>query len=355
MTSLPVPARLLTCVALASSLAALANAPAHAVTIDLVTVGDSGNTADTTGYGAVGYEYSISKYAVTINNYTAFLNSVAASDPYGLYETNMAGSGMITRSGSSGSYSYSVSTAQGNAANRPIGYVSWFDAARFANWITNGQPTGAQGPGTTETGGYTLNGATTGTAPARNPVTAYFVPSENEWYKAAYYDPTKGGSGGYWTYATRSDSAPGNVVGSSPNQANYFNGVFSTTQSGSFNVGGQFHTDVGAFTNSASYYGTFDQSGNSYQWNDLDGTANVNRGIRGGYWKSGWPGPPVAIPASQLTSAFRADTPADFNLASAYTFGLVQVAAVPEPSTYVMALAGLGCGGFSMFRRRKRA
>jgi hypothetical protein len=37
-------------------------------------------------------------------------------------------------------------------------------------------------------------------------------------------------------------------------------------------------------------------------------------------------------------------------------YGISQVlTAVPEPSTYAMALAGLACGGFSMWRRRKRA
>ena len=67
----------------------------------------------------------------------------------------------ITQSGSSGSYSYSVTGSDSQAANCPIFDVSWGDAARFCNWLQNGQPTGAEGTGTTETGAYTLNGATT--------------------------------------------------------------------------------------------------------------------------------------------------------------------------------------------------
>lgn len=90
-----------------------------------------------------------------------------------------------------------------DSVNKPIGYISWGDAARFANWLTNGQPTGMQGAGTTETGSYTLNGAMTNTAlqaVTRNANARYVVPTENEWYKAAYYDPTAGAGGGdnYW-------------------------------------------------------------------------------------------------------------------------------------------------------------
>jgi len=68
----------------------MAAMPVHAVTIDMVTVGDPSNAADTTGYGAVAYEYQIGKYHVTIGQYTAFLNAVAVTDTYSLYNANMA-------------------------------------------------------------------------------------------------------------------------------------------------------------------------------------------------------------------------------------------------------------------------
>ena len=63
----------------------------------------------------------------------------------------------IQRSGSSGIYTYSVA---GDWADRPVNWVDWGDAARFANWLHNGQPTGAQDLTTTEDGAYYLNGAT---------------------------------------------------------------------------------------------------------------------------------------------------------------------------------------------------
>ena len=224
-------------VALLGSLAV----PAHAVTIDMVTVGNPGNANDTTGYGAVNYSYQIGKYDVTIGQYAAFLNAVAKTDTYSLYngsmatDLNVAG---ISRTGVSGSYTYGVINNGGDSSNRPITYVSWWDSARFSNWMANGQPTGAQTSTTTENGAYNVNGATSGTAPARNvtnPNTGvaptFFIPKENEWYKAAYYSPTlNSGSGGYYTYATQSNTAPGNVIGSAANQANYYAGNYSVTQ-----------------------------------------------------------------------------------------------------------------------------
>ena len=82
------------------------------------------------------------------------------------------------------------------AANCPAFNVSWGDAARFCNWLQNGQSTsGTEAAGTTETGAYTLSGGTSDAALlaiTRNANATYFIPSENEWYKAAYYSPTKG-------------------------------------------------------------------------------------------------------------------------------------------------------------------
>jgi len=254
------------------------------VAMSMVTVGNAGNAADTgssyPGYGAVSYSYQIGAYDVTGSQYTAFLNAVGSTDTYALYNASMgtdANVAQISQSGSSGSYTYAVMNSTGS---RPISYVSWFDSARFSNWMSNGQPRGAQNDTTTEDGTYYVNGATSGNAVAANATNpntllapTFRIPLENEWYKAAYY---KGGStnAGYWTYATQSNySAPGTTIGSSANQANY-NNVFGRS------------TDVGSFSGSGSFYGTFDQTGNVFQWNDLDGTAGV-RGLRGGDWYSG--------------------------------------------------------------------
>jgi formylglycine-generating enzyme len=258
------------------------------VVVQFVRVGDAGNAADTdpAGYGAVAYEYRIGTYEVTIGQYTKFLNAVAKTDTYGLYNTsmgtdlNIAG---ISRSGSTGSYTYAVMNNGGDSSNRPIAYVSWLDAARFANWMHNGQPIGSQNANTTEDGAYTFTGVTSGTAPAKNAGARFYIPTENEWYKAAYY---KGGStnAGYWDYATKSNSAPGNTIGSGANQANYWVGDFAVTQLNNRSASQNYLTNVGAFTGSQSAYGTFDQHGNVWEWNDLIGTAGSSRGLRGGNW-----------------------------------------------------------------------
>jgi formylglycine-generating enzyme required for sulfatase activity len=253
------------------------------VTIDTVQVGDVGNAADTRyetpGYGSVGYEYNIGKYEVTAGQYTEFLNAVADTDTYGLYNPSMAntqyGSG-ISRGGSSGSYTYSVDAA---FVNRPVNYVSWGDSAHFANWLHNNQPTGAQGLATTEDGAYYLNGATTNAqllAVNRETDWKWAITSEDEWYKAAYY---KGGStnAGYFLYPTSSDTAPGrDMADASGNNANSYSG------SGSYPIdNGKYTTMAGEFQNSDSPLGTFDQGGNVWERNEaiLYGSC---RGLRGG-------------------------------------------------------------------------
>jgi len=270
------------------------------VQYELATVGDPGNAADANGFGAVPHEYRIGRYHVTIGQYAAFLNAVARTDPHGLYDERMATDlnvAGIVRSGTPGAYAYAAMDNGGSSAARPIAYVSWFDAARFANWMSNGQPAGPQAAATTEDGAYTLRGAVDGAAVARNacnPVTGrtvtFWIPTENEWYKAAYYSPTRGGDGvpGYYLYATRSDSAPGNTAGDAPNQMNVIVGVnFAVTQKPELLPTQNYLTDVGAYTGSASPYGTFDQNGLLYQWNDLDGRPFPYRGVRGSFWFAG--------------------------------------------------------------------
>jgi len=260
-----------------------ADASAQSVEIALSIVGDAKNAPDpATGFGNVDYEYAIGTYDITVDQYTAFLNAVAAkTDKYRLYSPKMGKAGNfknpnttdsdfhtnagIKRSGDSGNYSYSVI---GDSGSEPVTYVSWFDAVRFCNWLHNGQPKGlGEVAGSTETGAYTLQGDRRHQTATKNAGAKWWISSENEWYKAAYYDPQlNGGRGGYWRYTTKSNDAPGNEIGDKPNQANYIvNARFSINSAGS--KASQL-TKVGAFSKSASPYGTFDQGGNVAQWID---------------------------------------------------------------------------------------
>jgi len=313
------------------------------VNIQTVTVGDPGNQADSTTYGSVSNVFAIGTYEVSIAQYATFLNTVASvtSSNYLVnlwnagMESNLNGAG-ISRSGSgtSGSpYSYSVI----GSGNRPISYVSWYDAARFANWLNNGATVGAS----TETGAYTLNGATSGNSFTRNADAAWFLPSVNEWYKAAYY---KGGSttAGYWYFPTQSDSPPGNVIGSASNQANIIddNYRYSVTQSDSYSASQNYLSEVGSYSGSASSYCTYDQGGNVAEWTETLSGLN-SRMIRGGYWEDDWG---TLRNDHNATSAPGQET---------YTTGF-RVATVPEPSTYaLLVLSAAGLGAHVLRRRWK--
>jgi hypothetical protein len=169
---------------------------------NMVYVTDINNTADTTGFGSVTNAYYIGTYEVTNSEYVDFLNSVAKTDTNSLYITNMsfAVNGGINRSGSIGEYIY---TSKTNMANKPVNFINWFNCARYCNWLHNGKPVGNQDASTTENGCYDM----TLSLPIRLNGATFFIPNENEWYKAAYY---KGGSSnaGYWLYATQSNTAP---------------------------------------------------------------------------------------------------------------------------------------------------
>lgn len=179
-----------------------------------VLVNNSNNSNDSNSLGSVSYEYQIKKYPVTNNEYTEFLNAVStSSNGLDLWISQMGDTtqrGGINRSGSSPSYTYNVKT---NMGDKPVNFINWFNIARYINWLHNNKPSGVPGPNTTEDGVYTLtNFIIAGSAkPSRNNTNSYWLTNENEWYKAAYYDATKGG-GGYWNYATKSDDLPDSVT-----------------------------------------------------------------------------------------------------------------------------------------------
>jgi hypothetical protein len=173
---------------------------------NFVTIGNAGNSNDITGFGAVGYTYQIGKYAVTNSEYAEFLNSIAQNDTFQVNWNDVSRVGIL-RQGNPGSYNYVI---KNNMCNKPMVGLTWFDAARYCNWLHNGKPTGPQNNSTTEDGAYTLAGRTFGNVVAKNSIAKYYIPGENEWYKAAYYSPIKNGvnSPGYYLYATQSDICP---------------------------------------------------------------------------------------------------------------------------------------------------
>ena len=306
--------------------------------LEFVTVGNPGNAADDTGYGRVDYTYDIGKFEVTAGQYTGFLNSVAGTDTYGLYNIDMdydaipskAGCN-IKRTGSSGSYSYSVVDVW---ANHPVNHIFWGDAARFANWLHNGQPTGEQNLSTTEDGAYYLNGVTGNAALLavdRKEDWKWSIPTEDEWYKAAYHK-NDGDTGNYYDYPMGTDAVPdnGNPGGDTGNSANFYDGDHA--------IGGQLPMDVGFFSQSDSPYGTFDQGGNLWELNDTV-MGGSERGRRGG--------------------AFGTDSHQDWHLHASSRSSLdptlaggntgFRVVQIPEPAT----MSFLIIGGVFLARKRK--
>ncbi|MGA2258261.1 MAG: SUMF1/EgtB/PvdO family nonheme iron enzyme [Thermoguttaceae bacterium] len=305
---LTVRALCLSCLAVLLAASAL-----QAQTVQFVPVGNPGNAPDPAlvyddwnyiNLGQVDYNYRIGTYDITVGEYTAFLNAVAKTDPYNLYSSQetrgnilLDAPGIIQRSGSPGSYSYSIYPADGGTetvarlVNLPDIFVSWADAARYCNWLQNGCPTtGVEIASTTEQGAYTLSGATSEAALdavslARNPRAQYFLPTENEWYKAAYYK-TGRTNAGYWLYPNCSNTPPVNTLSATgTNNANFCNNGTYTDPTY------QGMTPVGAFASSPGPYGTFDMVGNVAQWCENgdtpdDGYYADNRVFMGAWFSS---------------------------------------------------------------------
>jgi len=343
----------------AAIVAALGSAAVADVNIETVPVGNAGNANDThgAGYGGVAYAYNIGKYEVTAGQYAEFLNAVAATATYSLYDPRMWSHNYgckIQQTGSPGSYSYSVAS---DYANRPVNYVTWGDSARFANWLTNGQPTGTL-TGTpeldawlTEDGSYDLNGAMNNAAllaVSRESDWKWAVPTEDEWYKAAYHK-NDGATGNYFDYPTSSDSAPGYINnsgnfsgtggsfiegGTDPGDYATYNG-----DGGTYGIGSPYYrTEVGEHENSASPYDTFDQGGNVWEWNEaiLPGSF---RCLRGGTLYS----PDGHLHASLRTISHPAD--------GSYALGF-RVSQTPVPGAALLGMIGLGMVGAYTRKRR---
>jgi len=287
-------------------------------TMDFTTIGSAGNSADNTGYGSMDNNYRIGTYEVSRGMIDAY--------------NNINGSGMDTFASM-----YDMTSYGGNGANRPATGVSWNEAARFVNWLNTSQGYSAAYKTFGVPANFHImlwNSSDTGydaSNPYRNSNAHYFLPSENEWYKAAYYDPN---SSSYDDYATGSDTAPsavagGTIAGSAVYGQPFGNGPADVNQAGGL-----------------SSFGTMGQGGNVRELIESAHSGghlvNEDRAIRGGYWASN---------SSKLQSSERNDIAADWETETRHIgFRVASVATVPEPSSTAL----LGLGGLALILRRKR-
>lgn len=271
--------------------------------IDFVNIGNAGNAADTTGYGAVPYEYRIGTYEITQDAITKAAAS-GMSDPMGGWWTG----------------------------SQPAANISWYGAAAFVNWLNTS--TGNQAAyDLTFSGSWSMNLWNSGQAWTaggenlyRHKDAFYFLPSENEWYKAAYFNS---GGPNYFEYPTAGNTAPMAVAGGTGAGTAVYGGVASVPAAVT-NAGG------------LSPYGTMGQGGNLWEWTEsaLDGTNSSSsefRVFRGGYW---------GFAEGDLHSSSRSYNAGRGNLRIGF-----RVASVPEPSTYALLL--LGAGAVCLWKRRK--
>jgi formylglycine-generating enzyme required for sulfatase activity len=274
-------------------------------TIDFVNIGNTGNAADTTSYGAVPYEYRAGK------------NEISQLQ--------------ITKATQIGMANVSAGAWTGS---QPAANITWYEAAAFVNFLNTNSGKTAAYDLTFSSGSWSMalwssEQAWTagGTNLYRNKNAFYFLPSENEWYKAAYYNAA---GSNYFLYPTASSSVPTAVASGTNGGSAVFNSVAS----------------VPALVDSAgglSPYGTMGQGGNVWDWTEsaYSGTNNSsseNRVYRGGDWFDS---------GDNLSSANRDSfSPSDQSASIGF-----RVASVPEPSTYVLVL--LGAGAVYLYKRRK--
>lgn len=290
------------------------------------------NLADDNGLGAVDYDYELATTEVTNAHYADFLNAVAsADDPLGLYNDAMGNDpeGGIERAGAPGSWLYRL---RPNMANKPVNFVSWLDAARFVNWLENGRPSGPPSSATTEQGAFDLGVPDPGLSAALDPDARWSLASEDEWYKAAYFDPQPPVR--YLLYPTGSNIEPrpmqrdalGNGTGG---DLNYVDGP-----------GGSNPEPVGVLgvgsgeAGSESAYGTRDQGGNVAEWLAAD-AEDGQRLARGGGFRDGSLAF-VSFPSPARSSMlFPPDHESD-------DVGIRVVRLVPEPAAWLLHACALG-------------
>lgn len=315
------------------------------------TVGSIGNAANpTTGLGRVTENFKISAYETTIAQYADFLNGSFAGKQglYGVYNTNIGsklsttppnGVG-ITQSGSAGNFTYSVVSG---FASKPVNNINWFSAARFVNWYANEKSTTATA---TETGTYTLvGGQTSGSVAARNAGAKIFLPSADEWTKAAFYSPA---TQSYTKWPTQSETIPTATLPTANEQITAANTANYNPQTAGVTTK---MTNAGTYVNTTSTYGLFDMAGNVNEMTDTAQSTDATKfQALGGSWAS---------TASTMNSFYSSANVGEFKAGDAGTATIgfrVAAVAVPEPGNMVAAAMGIaGLVGVQLAKRRKLA
>ncbi len=300
------------------------------------TVGDPGNRHSIDGevpfqtgrhIGSVGYEYRMATTEVTVGQWFEF---VQAYEPYYFANTG-SGTGFSAFTSSSISATPgSVSILPGESPNRPAD-MSWEYAARYVNWLHNGKVNEqwAFESGVYDTSTFTENPDGTGNhQAAHNPDADFWIPTLDEWTKAAYWDPSKNnGEGGYWSFANGSDleSLPGIERNS---------GVHSSG----------FPLDVGSFPDVQSPWGIFDLAGGLTEWTESSPTELADLRIRytGGTF-FGETGFGDIFSRDQIGYGYA------LSVRTGAITGLRLVSRVPSPGT----IPALGCLGMYFMRRRR--
>jgi len=326
----------------AAVLAVAVNASMAATIGPMVTVGDPGNAGKVIGsgtFGSVAETFDIGKYEVSNAQYVEFLNATAKDDTLGLFNTSMDTNtrGGIVRAGSPGAYTYSVkTTGTANYGEMPANFVSVYSAARYVNWLHNGAPVSPSDvDAVVNAGSYTLpNTADAGVALVRNPGATYVLPTQNEWFKAAYYNP---GSSTYSLYASGVDS-PVPAIEANP-AATGTNVAYYGQPSASLPM------VVDGLESTVSSYGLVGVMGNVSEWLETSTATQAT-------WNGGWFNQNPTNFSNSINSNFAG------NLQPAMLMNAQQgfrIAMVPEPSTVAMAMAGLlTVLGTGYARRRQR-
>lgn len=302
--------------------------------LESILIEDMNNPADPlTGRGSVSHRYWMMTGPVSNAQYVIFLNAVDPQglNTYSLWNSQMSSNargGVLRNLSAPDGSKYSVKQ---NFGDKPVNFVSWFDAARFANWVHNGATVG----GDTETGAYNLNGAMSGIFVMELDA-KFWIPTFDEWYKAAYYDPS---TQTYSLYPTQSDTLPtqatvdafGNITNPGPNVANY-GGAANWNGTTIGNV-----TTIGSAGNT-SFYGTYDQGGNVAEWSNT--TVNLtHKFLMGGDLQN----------AGQRLESSNSFSRAPDTESSIFGFRL----AIPEPSSVILML--LASGAWLLRRHRWRS